>query len=60
MKKHLLTLSILISAVAVAQPVRLHLMGGFANYTGDIQQKRFTLGQAKLVVSAGGTFIITD
>jgi len=60
MKKHLLTLSILISAVAVAQPVRLHLMGGFANYTGDIQQKRFTLGQAKLVVSAGGTFNITD
>jgi opacity protein-like surface antigen len=35
-------------------------MGGFANYTGDLQAKRFTLNQAKGVVTAGATFNITD
>jgi opacity protein-like surface antigen len=35
-------------------------MGGFANYSGDIQQRMFTLKQANAAVSAGGTFNITD
>lgn len=56
-----LFVSFIISATACfSQPVRLHIMGGFANYNGDLQQKRFTLNQAKGVVSAGATFNITD
>lgn len=35
-------------------------MGGFANYTGDIQQKRFTLNQANAVITGGATFNVTD
>lgn len=60
MKKTILFSLIFVSSALVAQPVRLHLMAGFANYSGDIQQKRFTLGQSNAVVGAGGTFNITD
>ncbi|MCW3110016.1 MAG: hypothetical protein JWQ09_4522 [Segetibacter sp.] len=60
MKKNLLFIFIFFATVSFAQPVRLHIMGGFANYNGDLQQKRFTLSQAKGVVSAGATFNITD
>lgn len=60
MKKNLLLLSILFATASFAQPVRLHLTGGFANYNGDLQQKRFTLSQAKGVIGAGATFNITD
>lgn len=60
MKKTVLFALVLAASATVAQPVRLHLMAGFANYSGDIQQKRFTLGQSNAVVSAGGTFNITD
>jgi len=49
-----------ISIAGTAQPLRLHLGGGFANYTGDIQEKRFTLNQASGVVSAGATFNLTE
>ena len=51
---------IFLASVSVAQPIRLHIAGGFANYSGDIKQKRFTLNKANLVVSAGGTLKITD
>lgn len=44
----------------MAQPVRLHIMGGFSNYSGDIRQQRFTLDRANSVISAGGTFNITE
>ena len=40
--------------------LRLHIMGGFANYSGDIQQKRFTLNQAKGVITAGATYDVTS
>lgn len=35
-------------------------MGGFANYAGDIQQKAFTLDQAKGAVGVGASYNITD
>jgi opacity protein-like surface antigen len=59
MKKNLFLFLILVASASMAQPVRLHLMGGFANYSGDIKQGMFTLKQANAVVSAGGTFSIT-
>src|SRR3954462_15663000 len=60
MKKSFFFFLLFLTAAAFAQPVRLHLMGGFSNYSGDIQQKMFTLNQANAVVTAGGTFSITD
>lgn len=33
--------------------VNLTLMGGAANYTGDLQEKRFTLDQAGMAIGAG-------
>lgn len=39
-----------------SQPLRLHLMGGMANYNGDLQQKIFTFKQARGVVTAGATY----
>ncbi|HEX8277584.1 MAG TPA: DUF6089 family protein [Segetibacter sp.] len=60
MKKTLFLLSIFWVSMSVAQPVRLHISGGFGNYNGDIQQKTFTLAQAKAAVGAGATFNITD
>lgn len=58
--KNLLAILLLIASAASAQPVRIHIMGGFANYTGDLQQKRFTLNQAKGVITAGATYNLTD
>lgn len=60
MKKNFFFVLILLASVSVAQPVRLHLMGGFANYSGDIQQRSITLNQANTVISAGGTFNVTN
>lgn len=60
MKKNILFSLIFFTSALIAQPVRLHVMGGFANYSGDIQQRRFTFNQAKAVVSGGATYNITD
>jgi len=60
MKKAFLVLFIFPALISSAQQVRLHLMGGFANYNGDIQQKLITFESAKGAVSIGGTLNITD
>lgn len=60
MKKSILFFLIFVTSALCAQPVRLHLMAGFANYSGDIQQKRFTLNQSNAVIGAGATYNITD
>lgn len=60
MKKNLFIVLVFLASASIAQPVRLHLMAGFSNYSGDIQQRAFTLNQANKVVSAGGTFNITQ
>ncbi len=53
----LFVLFILASGViqTFSQPIRIHFMGGFANYGGDIQQKSITLKQANGVITAGAT-----
>jgi hypothetical protein len=48
----LLTLLFPLSAFA-QQKLNLTLLGGFANYSGDLQEKRFTLEQAGGVFGAG-------
>lgn len=60
MKKNVFFFLIFLASASIAQPVRLHMMGGFANYSGDIQQKRMTLNQANGVITGGGTLNITD
>lgn len=35
------------------QQVNLHFLGGFSNYSGDIQEGRFTLNQSHLAFGAG-------
>lgn len=60
MKRMMFLLSALFATQLFAQPLRLHIGGGFANYNGDLQAKRFTLNQAHGLVSAGGTFNLTN
>lgn len=60
MKKILLILFVFIAAKSIAQPLTFHLLGGFANYNGDLQEKPFTLQQAKGAVGVGASFSITD
>ncbi len=60
MKNSITFLLVLSSFASFAQPLRLHIMGGFANYSGDLQPKRFTLNQAHGVVSAGATYNLTE
>ena len=60
MKKYSSIIFIFFATMSIAQPVRLHFMGGFANYNGDLQQKRFTLQQAKGAIGVGATFNLTD
>jgi opacity protein-like surface antigen len=59
MKHTVFAALVLFASQIIAQPVRLHIGGGFANYNGDLQAKALTLNQARGVVSAGGTFNIT-
>lgn len=60
MKHIFLSLFIFFATVSIAQPLRFHLLGGFANYNGDLQEKPFTLQQAKGAIGAGVSFTITD
>lgn len=60
MTKNIFFFLILLTTASIAQPVRLHVMGGFSNYSGDIRQQRFTLDRANSVITAGGTFNITN
>jgi opacity protein-like surface antigen len=60
MKKILFLLPVLLVTMLSAQPLRVHLGGGLANYSGDLQEKAFTLKQANGLASAGATFNITD
>lgn len=60
MKRMIFLLSALLTSQLFAQPLRLHIGGGFANYNGDLQASAFTLKQAHGLVSAGATFNITN
>jgi hypothetical protein len=43
-----------------AQKLHLDLFGGFSNYQGDLQEKRFTTQQAKAAFSIGAKYDITE
>jgi hypothetical protein len=60
MKKIFFVLFIFFGTVSIAQPLRYHLLGGFANYNGDLQEKPFTLQQAKGAIGVGASYTITD
>jgi len=60
MKKLLFVLFVLPATISHSQMIGVHVMGGFANYNGDIQQRKITLDQAKSAISVGGTIEITD
>ncbi|MDE3250924.1 MAG: outer membrane beta-barrel protein [Bacteroidota bacterium] len=61
MRKFIL-LGILIpsSVVVSAQKWHLDLFGGFSNYQGDLQEKRFTTEQAKAAVSVGMRYDVSS
>ncbi|MEO6316122.1 MAG: DUF6089 family protein [Chitinophagaceae bacterium] len=51
--RKLILLSFLIPSFSEAQKFHVDLFGGFSNYQGDLQEKRFTTGQAKPAVAVG-------
>lgn len=61
MKKQALTLLIIFCAV-LANAQRLHVtaFGGFSNYQGDLQDKRFTLNQSHPAFGLGAAYEVTD
>ncbi|HEU5365240.1 MAG TPA: DUF6089 family protein, partial [Hanamia sp.] len=60
MKKIILALSIsLIGQAAGAQGIHLNLFFGMSNYSGDLQEKRFTFSQSHLAGGAGLSFDVT-
>ncbi|WP_207493493.1 DUF6089 family protein [Aridibaculum aurantiacum] len=60
MKYILSCLFLITTCTTFSQPLRFHFSGGFANYNGDLQPKKFTLNQAKGVVAAGATFNLSE
>lgn len=60
MKRWLLVMTVLFGSALHAQNLRLHVAGGMANYTGDIQEKTIDLRQAKWAATFGCTYDITD
>jgi opacity protein-like surface antigen len=61
MKKYILTLSFFAyTCTLIAQRMHVTAFGGFANYQGDIQEKRFTLNQAHAAFGIGAIYEITD
>ena len=55
----LLWIILFLPALSSAQgKINLHLFGGFANYSGDLQEKRFTIGQSHLAFGAGVGYAI--
>jgi len=51
---------VLIPSVVSAQKLHLDLFGGFSNYQGDLQEKRFTTSQAKAAVGIGMRYDLTS
>ncbi len=51
--RKLIFLSLFIPSLVQAQKMHVELFGGFSNYQGDLQEKRFTTQQAKAAVGLG-------
>ena len=61
MRKQALTILILFFGLLVqAQRIHVTAFGGFSNYQGDLQDKRFTLNQSHPAVGAGLSYELTD
>ena len=61
MKKiFLFIIAAFIVSATQAQKLNVTVFGGFSNYQGDLQDKRFTLNQAHLAFGAGLLYDITD
>jgi hypothetical protein len=58
--RKLFLLALLIPTLSNAQKLNLDLFGGFSNYQGDIQEKRFTTNQAKGAFGIGLKYNLTD
>lgn len=58
--RKLFLLGLLIPAIASAQKLHLDLFGGFSNYQGDLQEKRFTTSQAKGAVGIGMRYNLSN
>ncbi len=61
MQRIIIATILLISAFTVqAQRAHVTVFGGFSNYQGDLQDKRFTLDQAHIAAGAGVLYEITE
>ena len=60
MKSVTLPILILVSTLCFGQSFRLHIGGGFANYIGDIQQRRLSFDQVKGMYAFGAAYEIND
>lgn len=58
--RKLFLLGLLIPTLSNAQKLNLELFGGFSNYQGDLQEKRFTTDQAKAAFGVGLRYNLTD
>ncbi len=60
--KHIIFFIIALLFVVTAQAQKLHItvFGGFANYQGDLQDKRFTLNQSHPAFGAGVLYEISE
>jgi len=51
---------LLVPGAVKAQDVSLDIFGGFSNYQGDLQDKKFSLNQAHAAFGAGITYAISE
>ncbi len=58
--RKLFLLSILVPSFVHAQKLHVELFGGFSNYQGDLQEKRFTTQQAKGAAGVGVRYDLTN
>ncbi|GAB2809730.1 DUF6089 family protein [Ferruginibacter profundus] len=61
MQQRILIIALLLASINTqAQKLHLTLFGGFSNYQGDLQDKRFTLDQAHPAFGAGALYELSD
>ncbi len=58
--RKLFLLVVLIPSMVSAQKLHLDLFGGFSNYQGDLQEKRFTTSQAKAALGIGVKYDLSN
>lgn len=58
--RKIILLCFAIPSIVHAQKLHIDLFGGFSNYTGDLQEKRFTTEQAKGAVGIGARYDLSN